>query len=349
LTSFTRLPYDMDGTTQSNVIIDRAASQAACCGGEIACSAEQPAVDRPGTLPPREACPPPLLWQQVVTAFREESESWEMWTTCGMIRGRAWGDGPTLVFLNGLDGTCELFTLCAYLLKAQFRCVLFDGPTGRQVTWGRLCDSVAEMVAKFSAADGCHLFGTSLGSALTLETTVRLGSRVRTATLHAAFAHLRLTVFERLAARVLQWLPGRMRSVPYWRALQDRSHRLWFPPIDPTRWEFYLDNAGQTPIATLAQRFGMLRKFDFRSRLSDLQTPVLLLHVEGEGAVQTRCREELAAALPNSHTEFLHTTGLLAYLTHPHRLAKLIREFVASTDSMPSNVDESVARVSTAS
>jgi pimeloyl-ACP methyl ester carboxylesterase len=124
---------------------------------------------------------------------------------------------------------------------------------------------------------------------------------------------------------------------------------LWFPPIDPTRWEFYLDNTRQTPIATLAQRFGMLGKFDLRSRLRDLQTPVLLLHVEGEGAIQTGCREELAAGLPNSRTEFLHTTGMLAYLTHPHRLAKLIREFVTSSNPMPLNVDDSAASVSTAS
>ncbi len=339
----------MNGSTQSNEMIDPAASEAACGGGEIDCSAEQSAVDRPAILPPREACPPPLLWQQVVTAFREDSERWEMWTMGGTIRGRAWGDGPTLVFFNGLDGTHELFALCAYLLKAQFRCVLFDNPTGWQVTWDRLCDSMAEVVEKFSAAGGCHLFGTSLGSALALETTVRLGSRVRSATLHAAFAHLRLTVFERWAARVLQWMPGRMGSVPCWRELQERSHRLWFPPIDPTRWEFYLDNTGQTPIATLAQRFGMLRKFDLRSRLSDLQTPVLLLHVEGEGPIQARCREELAVTLPNCRTEFLHTTGLLAYLTHPHRLAKLVHEFVTSITPIPSRVDESVATASTAS
>ncbi len=339
----------MDGSTQANLIIDGTAAETACCGGRIDCSAEQPAVEQTGILPPREACPPPLLWQQVITVFREESEAWEVWTTGGTIRGRAWGDGPTLVFLNGLDGTFELFALGAYLLKAHFRCVLFDVPTGRQVTWGRLCDSVAEVVESFSAADGCHLFGTSLGSALALEATVRLGSRVRSATLHAGFVHLRLTVFERLAARVLQWTPGRMRSVPYWCALQERIHRLWFPPIDPTRWEFYLDNAGQTPIATLAQRFGLLRDFDLRSRLSDLQTSVLLLHVEGEGAIQARYREELAAALPNSHTEFLHTTGLLAYLTHPHRLAKLIREFVTSTNPMPLTVNKTAARMSTAS
>ena len=112
---------------------------------------------------------------------------------------------------------------------------------------------------------------------------------------YAGFAHLPLTIFERLAAGFVRWLPGLAQSLPLWRGLQERSHRLWFPPIDPTRWLFYLDNAGQIPIAELARRFGMLRGFDVRSSLPQLTTPTLLLHVEGEGESQTRCRDELAA------------------------------------------------------
>lgn len=131
-------------------------------------------------------------------------------------------------------------------------------------------------------------------------------------------------------------MPGRVQSTPLWRGLQERGHRLWFPPIDPTRWLFYLENAGQTPVAELVRRFGMLSRFDARSRLKQLATPTLLLQVEGEGEMQARCRDELAALLPNARTEFLHTTGLLAFLTHPHRLAKLIREFVCPAVAMSS-------------
>ncbi len=321
----------MSSVPQSSEMLDGAVAEGECCGGESHCSSESPGANPLCAMPPREGCPPPLQWQQVLAAFREDSTVWHSDTPAGRISGRVWGEGPTLVMLNGLGGSHELFALCVFLLKANCRCVLLDYPVGRRVTWSRLTDSIEEVVSEFAGSEGCHLFGTSFGSALALETAQRLGSRVRSLTLHAGFAHLPLTVFERAAAAVVRWLPGRVQSLPLWRGLQERSHRLWFPPIDPTRWLFYVDNAGQTPVSELARRFGMLRRFDARSRLSQLATPTLLLHVEGEGEMQSRCRDELAVLLPNARTEFLHTTGLLAFLTHPHRLAKLIREFVCPT------------------
>lgn len=316
--------------------LDRTSPEALCCGGsggESPCASDESAGGdhAVAALAPREGCPPPLQWQQVVTAFREQSEPWHTDTPAGPITGRVWGEGPTLVFLNGLGGSNELFALCVYLLKVQCRCVVLDYPTDRRVSWPQFCDSVAEIIEEFAGTDGCHLFGTSFGSAVALETALRLGSRIQSVTLHAAFAHLHLTMFERIAAQILRWVPGRMGLFPLWRAIQERSHRLWFPPVDPSRWQFYLDNAGATPISALAKRFGMLRRCDLRSRLSQLQVPVMLLQVEGEGETQSRCRDELTAMLPNARTEFFHTTGMLVFLTHPHRLAKLIREFVAST------------------
>ena len=335
LTSVEKFLPAMSSVPQSSEMLDSAHSENECCGGESHCTGEIPGGNPILAMPPREGCPPPLQWQQVVAAFRDESTDWHTDTPAGRINGRVFGDGPTLVMLNGLGGSHELFALCVFLLKANCRCVLLDYPVGSRVTWPRLTDSIAEVAAEFAGSDGCHVFGTSFGSALALETALRLGPRIHSLTLHAGFAHLPLTVFERAAARVVRWMPGRARSLPMWRGLQERSHRLWFPPIDPTRWLFYLDNAGQTSVAELARRFGLLRQYDVRTRLNQLATPTLLLHVEGEGETQTRCRDELTALLPNARTEFLHTTGLLAFLTHPHRLAKLIRESVCPAVSPP--------------
>ena len=321
----------MSSVPQSSEVLDEVPPEGECCGGESQCSGDFPGSNPLSAMSAREGCPPPLQWQQVVSAFREGSTEWHSDTPVGRISGRIGGEGPTLVMFNGLGGSHELFALCVFLLKSNCRCVLLDYPVGRQVTWNRLNDSIMEVVSELAGTEGCHLFGTSFGSALALETALRLGSRVRSLTLHAGFAYLPLTVFERVAAGVVRWMPGCAQSLPVWRGLQERSHRLWFPPIDPTRWLFYLENAGQTPVAELARRFGMLRQFDARPRLKQLATPTLLLHVEGEGETQSRCRDELASLLPNVRTEFLHTTGLLAFLTHPHRLAKLIREVVCPT------------------
>lgn len=332
----------MSGSDGSEEFLRRTSPEAACCGGELHCPSETSGEQAKASALSQEGCPPPLQWQHVLTAFREQSETWQFDTAAGLVSGRSWGAGPTLVFFNGLGGSCELFGLCVYLLKPQCRCVVLDYPTSRGLSWSRLSDSMADIVLKFAGGEGCFLFGTSVGAALALEVALRAGSSVRGLVLHTPFAHLPLTVFERLAAKLLRWLPGRAKSIPLWRSLQERSHRLWFPPIDPTRWLFYLENAGDTPISAAAQRFGLLAQCDLRDRAAQVRAPVLLLQVEGEGEMQARCREELAALLPNGRTEFLHTTGLLMHLTHPHRLAKLIREFIAGTLSAPDEVDEAI-------
>lgn len=326
----------MNSVPQSSEVLDGNLAEGECCGGETQCASATPGSSPLSGVLPREGCPPPLQWQQVLAAFREQSTEWHTDTSAGRITGRVWGEGPTLVMFNGLGGSHELFALSVFLLKANCRCVLLDYPIGRRVTWPRLTASIEEAVQEFAGSEGCHLFGTSFGSALALETALRLGPQVRSLTLHAAFAHLPLTVFEIAAAWALRWMPGRVQSAPLWRGLQERGHRLWFPPIDPTRWLFYLEDAGRMPVAELARRFGMLNRFDVRSRLDQLVAPTLLLQVEGEGESQARCRDELSALLPNARTEFLHSTGLLTFLTHPHRLAKLVREFVCPSAAMTS-------------
>lgn len=319
----------MNDGPQTSEVLANPEVDAVCCGGEEHCSGDL-SPNATGILAPREGCPPPLQWREILDAYRVQSSAWKLPTSAGELSGRVWGEGPTVLFLNGLSGTSELFALTAYLLKPKFRCVLLDYPSGRGVTWPRLVAAIEHSIEQFADGDGCHLFATTFGCALALESAKTLGTRVRSLTLQGAFAHLPLTIFERLAASIARWLPGRSASIPAWSALQERSHRLWFPPIDSTRWSFYLENAGQTRIADVASRFAMLRQFDVRGELQNFETPTLLLQVEGEGPIQARCREELASLLPNGRTEFLHTTGLLTFLTHPHRLARILKEFTES-------------------
>ena len=76
-----------------------------------------------------------------------------------------------------------------------------------------------------------------------------------------------------------------------------------------------------------AQRAAALQSFDVRPQLPSVTQPVLLVRTEGEGRVAARCHDELQAALPTVQSEWLHTCGQLPHLTHPHRLAKLLKPF----------------------
>ena len=74
-----------------------------------------------------------------------------------------------------------------------------------------------------------------------------------------------------------------------------------------------------------------------RSLASELGFPLVLkilspdiTHKSDVGGVVLNIgnHEELEAALPHARSEWLHTTGQLPHLTHPHRLSKLVREFI---------------------
>jgi pimeloyl-ACP methyl ester carboxylesterase len=121
--------------------------------------------------------------------------------------------------------------------------------------------------------------------------------------------------------------------LPLWQAIQQQNHRRWFPPFDAGRWDFYLDRAGRTPIRTLAERGAMLLDWDVRNRLREIDTPVLLIRGEGVGRVSAGDHDELAAGLSCARTEWLDSAGHLPFLTHPHRLGKLMREFFAEVES----------------
>jgi pimeloyl-ACP methyl ester carboxylesterase len=88
------------------------------------------------------------------------------------------------------------------------------------------------------------------------------------------------------------------------------------------------ENAGRTRIRDAAQRAALVGAFDFRRRLPEIDQPVLLIRSENEGLVSAACNAELERGLANATTEMLHSTGPLAHLAHPHRLAKLVRTFL---------------------
>lgn len=291
----------------------------------------------PATGETHNGCPTPLTTPQVLDAFRTESRPWRLDRDGYSLTGRTWGAGPPLYFLNGLTGTHDLFALTAYLLREQFRCVLFDYPDDITPEARRRgsAESLAEDLLAIADRQGDErfaVFASSFGGLVALSAMRAAPQRVARAVLQAGYAHRALSPLERLLVRAGRFVPGCVRQIPGWRAIQEQSHRPWFPPFDAVRWPAYLENAGRMPIATLARRADIVRRTDLRGRLAEITQPVLLIRGEGEGRIATRYQDELQRQLPHARTESLHTTGHLPYLTHPHRLAKVIREFLMGND-----------------
>ena len=324
----------MDHLKETNTVSVASSTPDAPAGG---------VVDAPvnSTEPEANTCPPPLGWKQVLRSVQSESSEWTLNRNGYTIRGRTFGQGQPLYFLNGIGGTSDLFALLVWLLREDFRCVLFDYESGSRFPGSGPRCSAEDMAEDLFAVAHMHddqlfsLYATSFGTLVALNAMLHQPGRIERAVLQGGFAHRKLSLFEKMLARIGCFVPGSYRHVPLRKKIQWWNHRPWFPPFDLTRWQFLVENTGSLRIATLARRASLLIETDLRPRLNEIQQPVLLIRSEGEGMVSKQCHRELESGLMNTQAEFLNNCGHLPYLTHPHRLMKLVLPFLQqqSTDS----------------
>lgn len=286
----------------------------------------------------REPCPTPLEWQDILQKFVAGADRWYCEWRGRRIFGRTWGQGPPLYFLNGLSGSHELFALTVWLLREKFRCVLFDYPPARTIDVESLADLVGTIVDRQESPGArISLFAAGFGSLVAWRFASSAPERVGRIASLGGLTRLVLSPAERLLTAIGRVCPGRMRFVPgRWSILQ-RSHRPWFPPYDHSRWQFFYHNSGLSLTREVAGRFRASARFDAAPILPSVQAPVLLIRSEGEGPVQQAAHEVLTAQIPEARTEFLHTSGQLSFLTHPHRLAKMLDEFLSESVGVEKN------------
>ncbi len=284
-----------------------------------------------------EPCPTPLAWHEVANEFHEESDPWKINRDGFEIQGATIGSGPPLYFLNGMAGSYDLFALTVWLLRDDFRCTVFNyrkpllnHKRRRSVSIRDYSDDLIA-IADYHNDTRVSLFATSFGSVVALDAMLNHAQRIDRVAIQGGFAHLPLTIWERIAARCSRIMPGALHQVPIRQSVQSLNHRMWFPPFDETRWQFFLDDTGATSISALASRAGILSRLDLRPKLDSIQHRVLLIESEGEGRITSKCHKELKTNLRNTSCEFLHTTGHLPYLSHPHRLTKLLKDFLADS------------------
>ena len=280
---------------------------------------------------PAEPCPTPLEWRQVLAEFRAQRQTVAVHAGDSTVNAVTFGGGPPLYFLGPAAGSHEQFALLAWLLRDDFRSVFIEYRPlpaltfrHRSTTLALLADDVTA-IADQLGDNRFTLCGTAFGSLPALQLAIDEPDRIEAITLVCGYAHREYSWSEQALIQTGSLTPGRLSALPRWRALQEHNHRPWFPPFDPTRWEFLLTDLSATPTAQLARRLDLSLRFDFRPLLPEIATPTLLVRTEGAGQVLTACQNELEAGLPHVRSEWMHTSGHFPHLTHPHRLAKLLK------------------------
>jgi pimeloyl-ACP methyl ester carboxylesterase len=295
----------------------------------------------PAAPPAAEPCPTPLEWREVLVEFRAQRQSVAVQAGDVAITAATFGTGRPLYVLGPAPGTHEQFALLAWLLREDFRCVFIEYRPLPSLTFRSSAPALPLLAADVTAIadrlgdDRFAVCSTSFGSLVALQLAVDEPDRIDAITLVCGYARREYSWFEQGLIAYGRFMPGRLSWLRGWKSLQEHNHRPWFPPFDPTRWEFLRADLASTPTSQLARRLAVSSRADFRPLLPRIHAPVLLVRTEGDGQVLTACQDELEAGLPHVRSEWLHSTGHFPHLTHPHRLAKLLKAFLLDAHTMP--------------
>lgn len=291
----------------------------------------------PPAAAPSESCPPPLRCRQVAENWHAIAETWSLPHSRLGTHGTVAGTGPTVYFLNAFGGCAELYTLTSWLLREHCRCVLIDwnSPVDRRrLTLDDFTSDVAS-VADHLGDQQLAVFGASFGAALATRFAVKFPSRVSHVMLQGAWNRRRLSLGERALA---WWYRRSLQSLGSWTSrepIQTANHRLWFPPQDPDRWAWFLELTGTIPLSLMSAQARAIDGVDLSGDYAHLRSSTLFVATEGYGQRNIAEQLRIADSSADFRYEYLHSTGQHPYLTHPHRLAKLIRSHLNGETTAP--------------
>ena len=287
-----------------------------------------------------EPCPTPLMWQEIRERFLLDSTPWQIDHGPHRLVGRTWGSGNPIYFLNNFAATAELFSLTAWLLREEYRCVVFDtfvnDPALARRTPPTMTGHANDV---FAAADAFGdeqilLYGAGFGAAIGLQAALDRPNRVDRLVVQHGFARRNLSIFERLLAKVCLRSGKNLNDLPQRRRFQAVNHQPWFPPFDHSRFDFLAESTGTLPLRDLARRAMAVNSFDITGQLSSIKCPVLMLRTEGEGRIAAESQSVLEQRMKNIQIEWMHSAGQHPYLTHPHRVSKIVRAFLEIPDTI---------------
>ncbi|MCA9115433.1 MAG: alpha/beta hydrolase [Planctomycetaceae bacterium] len=328
-----------EGNPQCEAAPGNSETTSDCCGPPIPPGCRLDSDDEPA--------PVPLDWRDVHAEVQRHGRD-ERWQHDGRhLQTLTLGEGPPLYLPCGLSGRSELFCLLAWLLKDSFRCVMIDLPApalrGRLNRDAPLNQPVADLLDVMDRAgdETAVVYGAGFSGLVAIELTRAVPHRVAGLILQSVGFQQELSTAERFLARcglVLPWLP--IRRVPAVQTIQLRNHRMWFPPGAEDRWNYWADAAGTTPAGDVSRRLIAADRLAAAGglpagvpaqgkRIVPDSVPVQLLRTEGDGERLAGAADRLTAQLSNPRIAWMGGCGQLAYLTHPHRTARLVREFAA--------------------
>lgn len=243
----------------------------------------------------------------------------------------AWVEAPeTIVFHHGVGANTEIWAEWLPVLGLNYRIARFDmrgfgQSTGKPVgdlTFDTLSKDIA-LIADTIGVQQFHLVGESIGGTAALAYALKQPERLHSLTLtNTAFRG------------------GVIQNLVEWDSLlKEQGPAAWSKRLMPRRFHddakmspakraWYEKQQGSHPIESIIVARDILVGADLGGRLTEVKTPVLLLHADGSPFIAVEQMAEMHSKLPKSEFHvFNHARHGLPF-SHARECAQVMLEFL---------------------
>lgn len=277
----------------------------------------------------------PLTFAAALGRLEREARQGEFAASRYRCRFVEWGQGPALVFVNGVGDEPRSFALPMALLAPHFRCIAYRLPTGgddgarlRGYRHDHLLEDLGGLLDHLNV-EQATLLGHSFGATVALRALHQEPGRFPRGVLMNGFAFRPLTRQHWWLGLLGSLLPARVRL----KSLRDlglrlgQAHRGPFERHEPQRWAKFLELTGEAPARSMAHFGNMLNGLDLRPLLPQIKQPTLVMSGDADPLVSAARQETLFNGLPNAVMFQLHGCGHLPMWTHPEAVAGALLTF----------------------
>ncbi|HSE36808.1 MAG TPA: alpha/beta hydrolase [Blastocatellia bacterium] len=236
---------------------------------------------------------------------------------------RVEGTGPVLIYVPGLDGTGQLFFKQGPRLSSSHRVVTFRSRDDGRFTYKNLTDDLAAIIRDLGEQQAIIL-GESFGGTVALWFALRYPQMVKQLVVINSFPRFRKRLTIKLGVKLASGVPFRLLW-PVRRAASilgllvdavDRDDRKRF-------WNAIRTVSGEA----YRRRLKLIEELDLEPRLSEIQTPTLLIAGDRDLLIPSvKEAHVMAARMPNARVKVIEGAGHACLMGSRVRLDELLAE-----------------------